>query len=50
MKPEWLIYAETVWKEIDEMPAKKSGKNVERHLSLTWQIANSIVGLDSVSP
>lgn len=39
MKPEWLLYAERVRKEIDQLPAKKSGKNVERHLLMTWNEA-----------
>jgi hypothetical protein len=39
MKPSWLIYAETVRKEIDDMPAKKSGKNVERRLLDSWRRA-----------
>jgi len=34
-----MPYAETVRKEIDQMPAKKSGKNVERHLFSTWRQA-----------
>jgi len=34
-----LLYAETVRKEIDDMPAKKSGKNVERRLLDTWRHA-----------
>jgi hypothetical protein len=39
MKPEWLPYAEQIRKEIDNMRAKKSGKNVERRLFSTWSEA-----------
>jgi hypothetical protein len=39
MKPEWLIYAEQIRKEIDQMRAKKGGKNVERRLFSTWRQA-----------
>jgi hypothetical protein len=33
------LNAETVRKEIDQMPAKKSGKDVERRLFTTWRQA-----------
>jgi hypothetical protein len=41
MKPEWLLYAETIRKEIDDMPAEKSGKNVERRLLDTYRRAQA---------
>lgn len=39
MKPEWLIYAEAVRKEIDQLKPKKPGKNVERRLWDSWRQA-----------
>lgn len=36
-----LIHAEQIQREIDNLPAKKSGKNAERHLLSTWRQAST---------
>ena len=38
-RPSWLIYAETIRKEVDQLKPRKSGKNVEAKLLWSYKTA-----------
>jgi hypothetical protein len=40
-KPQWLLYAEQVRKDMDNLKPQKSGKNAEQKLLRTWKTATA---------